>query len=78
MHRIVGKVFPITANNYVIDELIQWKGVPDDPLFQLTFPHRKMLPPRLFDRLLIPSIFEEVSVQFQFCRFYLHLLDAPL
>ncbi|MCP3871220.1 MAG: lysine 2,3-aminomutase, partial [Gammaproteobacteria bacterium] len=34
-----------------IDELIQWKGVPDDPLFQLTFPHRKMLPPRLYDRL---------------------------
>lgn len=31
-------VFPMRANNYVIDELIDWNNVPDDPIFQLVFP----------------------------------------
>lgn len=40
---IVGQVLPFKTNNYVIDELINWDKVPDDPIFTLTFPRRQML-----------------------------------
>ena len=39
----VGTVLPFKANNYVIDELIDWNNIPNDPIFQLTFPQRGML-----------------------------------
>lgn len=40
---IVGNVLPFKVNNYVINELIDWKNIPDDPIFQLTFPQKGML-----------------------------------
>lgn len=40
---IVGQVLPFKTNNYVIDELINWDKVPEDPIFTLTFPRRQML-----------------------------------
>lgn len=43
MMKIVSLVFPFRVNNYVIDELIDWGRVPDDPIYRLTFPHRDML-----------------------------------
>ncbi len=47
----VAAVLPFRVNNYVIDELIDWDRVPDDPMFQLTFPQRGMLEPEDFDRV---------------------------
>jgi KamA family protein len=41
--RVVASVFPFRVNNFVIDELIDWHNVPDDPVFQLTFPQKDML-----------------------------------
>lgn len=41
----VAAVLPFRANRYVIDELIDWERVPQDPIFQLTFPQEKMLSP---------------------------------
>lgn len=43
---VVGNVLPFKVNNYVIDELIRWEQVPDDPIFTLTFPRKEMLSPR--------------------------------
>lgn len=40
---VVGNVLPFKANNYVVEELIDWNNVPDDPIFTLTFPRREML-----------------------------------
>ncbi|MBK7390149.1 MAG: lysine 2,3-aminomutase [Bacteroidetes bacterium] len=40
---VVGHVLPFKVNNYVIDELIDWTKVPDDPIFKLTFPQKAML-----------------------------------
>lgn len=37
-------VFPMRVNNYVLDNLIDWSKVPDDPIFQLVFPQPGMLP----------------------------------
>ncbi|WP_207222551.1 KamA family radical SAM protein [Herbihabitans rhizosphaerae] len=33
----------------MVDELIDWDAVPDDPIYRLTFPHRDMLPSQMFD-----------------------------
>ncbi len=41
--RAVAQVFPFRVNDFVINELIDWDAVPDDPIFQLTFPQPGML-----------------------------------
>ena len=43
--RAVATVFPFRTNQYVVDELIDWSAVPDDPIYQLTFPQPGMLSP---------------------------------
>ncbi len=47
--QVVSTVLPFRVNQYVIDELIDWDQVPDDPIFQLTFPQRGMLEAHHFD-----------------------------
>ena len=39
----VAKVLPFRTNNYITDNLIDWNNIPDDPIFQLTFPQPEML-----------------------------------
>jgi KamA family protein len=41
--KVVSTVLPFRVNQYVIDELIDWNRVPEDPIFQLTFPQPGML-----------------------------------
>ncbi len=36
-------VFPIRTNSYVVNELIDWEGVPDDPVHRMSYPHPDML-----------------------------------
>lgn len=43
--RAVAHVLPFRVNNYVVEELIDWDNIPDDPMFQLTFPQPGMLQP---------------------------------
>jgi len=40
---VVSLVLPFRTNEYVAGELIDWSRVPEDPIFQLTFPQRAML-----------------------------------
>jgi L-lysine 2,3-aminomutase len=40
---MAAAVFPFRVNNYVVDELIDWQKIPDDPIFRLTFPQLGML-----------------------------------
>src|SRR5262249_5610745 len=42
---VVANVLPFRTNNYVVEELINWERVPEDPIFQLTFPQPGMLDP---------------------------------
>lgn len=49
--KVVASVLPFRVNQYVIDELIDWDNVPDDPIFQLSFPQRGMLAPNHFERI---------------------------
>ncbi len=48
---VVARVLPFKTNCYVVDELIDWKDVPDDPIFVLNFPRKEMLEPRHFDAM---------------------------
>lgn len=49
--RAVAWVLPFRVNAYVIEQLIDWSRVPDDPIFQLTFPQPGMLRPGDFRRM---------------------------
>ncbi|MDZ7657535.1 MAG: lysine 2,3-aminomutase [Sulfurimicrobium sp.] len=48
---VVGHVLPFKANNFVVEELIDWDNIPDDPIFVLTFPQRDMLLPEQYDEI---------------------------
>ena len=41
--KAVSRVFPFRVNQYVVEELIDWSAVPDDPLYKLVFPQPGML-----------------------------------
>ena len=53
----VSRVLPFRANNYVVEELIDWDDIPRDPIFQLTFPQEGMLSAEDFD--CIRTLIEE-------------------
>jgi KamA family protein len=48
---VVSKVLPFRTNEYVMEQLIDWDNIPDDPIFRLTFPHRDMLFRGEYERL---------------------------
>lgn len=41
--KAVSAVLPFRVNDYVLDELIDWNRIPEDPMYQLTFPQPGML-----------------------------------
>lgn len=49
--KVVANVLPFKSNDYVINELIDWENIPNDPIFQLTFPQRGMLHPDHFTQV---------------------------
>ncbi len=48
---VVGRVLPFKTNNYVVQELIDWSKVPDDPIYRLNFPQPGMLKPEDFETI---------------------------
>ena len=49
---VVGRVLPFKANNYVVEQLIDWNNIPDDPIFTLTFPRKEMLSASHYNQVL--------------------------
>ncbi|WP_067185897.1 KamA family radical SAM protein [Microtetraspora niveoalba] len=49
--RAVATVLPFRTNAYVVDHLIDWSAVPDDPIYRLVFPQEDMLPEADVSRL---------------------------
>lgn len=47
----MGQVYPFRTNNYVIEELINWDNIPNDPIFTLTFPNKEMLTPIHYEEM---------------------------
>ena len=48
---VVGHVLPFKANNYVVEQLIDWDNFRNDPIFILTFPKKDMLEPDHFNEM---------------------------
>lgn len=48
---VVGHVFSFRTNNYIVEELINWDDIPNDPIFILTFPQKEMLLPHHFEEM---------------------------
>ena len=48
---VVGNVLPFKANNYVVEQLIDWSNIPNDPMYVLTFPQKGMLKPEHFEKM---------------------------
>ena len=48
---VVGNVLPFKANNYVVEQLIDWNNIPNDPIYVLTFPQKDMLRPEHFEKM---------------------------
>lgn len=49
--QVVSRVLPFRASNYVINELIDWDNIPEDPIFQLVFPQPGMLKPDAYNQI---------------------------
>jgi len=48
---VIGNVLPFKTNNYVVEQLIDWDNVPNDPMYVLTFPQKGMLIPEHYDKM---------------------------
>lgn len=48
---VVASVLPFRVNEYMVNEVIDWDNIPNDPMFQLTFPQKGMLPPHMYERV---------------------------
>jgi KamA family protein len=48
---VVGNVLPFKTNNYVVEQLIDWNDIPNDPMYVLTFPQKEMLLSNHYDQM---------------------------
>ncbi len=48
---VVAKVLPFRTSNYVVDELINWDDIPNDPIYTLMFPRKEMLSSEHFNKM---------------------------
>ena len=49
--QVVSRVLPFRTSQYVVNELIDWARVPDDPIYQMTFPQAGMLGEHEFNKV---------------------------
>jgi KamA family protein len=57
---VTTSFYHFKTNNYVINELIHWDNVPDDPCFRMTFPLKEMLEKSDYKKLK-DAVLNEVS-----------------
>lgn len=50
--KAVAQVLPFRTNSYIIENLIDWDNIPDDPMFRLTFPQPEMLAPESLSKII--------------------------
>lgn len=49
--QVIANVLPFRVNDYVLEHLIDWQNIPDDPMFRLLFPQREMLQENDFNQI---------------------------
>lgn len=60
---LVTKIWHFKTNNYVLDHLVDWEKVEEDPIFQLNFPRRERLWPEDYEKLSWISKYQPNSLQ---------------
>ncbi|MGE5154376.1 MAG: KamA family radical SAM protein [Bdellovibrio bacteriovorus] len=75
----VGRVLPFKTNSFVVDHLIDWDRVPEDPLFVLNFPQREMLLPHHYEEIagLVASGADEATLKEAANRIRMELNPHP-
>jgi KamA family protein len=77
--QVVSRVLPFRTNQYVLNELIDWNNIPDDPIYRLVFPHQDMLHAddyrRLRDLVLVQK--DEVAIESEARRLRLMMNPHP-
>ncbi|WP_135604466.1 KamA family radical SAM protein [Methanococcoides sp. NM1] len=76
---IAARILPFRVNNYVVEELINWNDVPNDPIFTLTFPNRDMLLPQHYKKMadLLQNDAPEEDIQSEIQKIRLSLNPHP-
>jgi hypothetical protein len=49
--QVVGSVFAVRANSYVLEQLIDWDAAPADPIFRMIFLRREMLGDAAYEKI---------------------------
>jgi KamA family protein len=49
---LTASVLPFKTNNYVVNDLIDWNNIENDPIFILNFPRKEMLDKKHYDMLV--------------------------
>lgn len=77
--KAVSAVLPFRVNAYVVDHLIDWSRIPEDPIYQLTFPQPGMLatPDRLRMMDLIRAEAPATQIKAEARRIQLRLNPHP-
>ncbi|WKB51402.1 KamA family radical SAM protein [Eleftheria terrae] len=76
---VMARVLPFRTNAYVLDELIDWQRVPDDPIYRLCFGHPDMLPEPDYHRLrkLVLQQRDEAAIEQEVHRLRLAMNPHP-
>jgi KamA family protein len=77
--QVISRVLPFRTNQYVMNELIDWDNIPDDPIYRLTFPHPDMLHPDEYQRLrgLVLAGGDEAAINKEVTRIRMRMNPHP-
>jgi KamA family protein len=77
--QVISRVLPFRTNQYVLNELIDWNNIPDDPIYRLVFPHPDMLPvdeyKHLRDLVLVNK--DEIAIEREVRRIRMRMNPHP-
>lgn len=77
--KVVARVLPFRTNNYIVENLIDWSRVPDDPIYRLNFMHHDMLESADFQKVaeVLKNGAPEKEIQKLVCQIQLKLNPHP-
>ena len=77
--QVISRVLPFRVNQYVMENLIDWNNIPDDPIYRLTFPHPDMLSPDEYKHLrqLVLVDKDEAAIEREVTRIRLRMNPHP-
>ena len=77
--QVISHVLPFRTNQYVLNELIDWDNIPDDPIYRLVFPHPDMLPEHEYKRLrdLVLGSQDEAEIKQEVTRIRMRMNPHP-